>query len=101
VLVPLIKEELDAGERAGMEHYERAGRMLLEAKDQVSGGEWERWLKNNFHLSRATAWRYIKLVSSPDDARRRAFTRLTECRVPAAPPSAALAAPGPASCVPR
>ena len=31
ILVPLIKEELEAGDSAGLEHYRRAGEMLLES----------------------------------------------------------------------
>ena len=42
VLVPLIKDELEAGHAAGMEHYRRAGDMLLEAKAQMTHGEWKR-----------------------------------------------------------
>jgi hypothetical protein len=65
VLVPLIKEELQAGDQAGLTHYRRAGEMLIEAKEQVDHGEWGGWLKRNFHLSGATAYRYMKLVEIP------------------------------------
>ena len=36
VLVPLIQDELVAGDRAGLEHYRVAGEMLLEAREQVA-----------------------------------------------------------------
>src|SRR5215475_10536310 len=62
VLVPLIKEEINAGNEAGLEHYQRAGEMLLEAKDQVAHGSWSRWLTKNFELSQSTAGRYMKLA---------------------------------------
>lgn len=62
VLVPLIKEELDAGNQAGLGHYRRAGEMLLEAKEQVEHGEWKAWVERNFDLSYATAARYMSFA---------------------------------------
>jgi hypothetical protein len=62
VLVPLIKEELDAGYSAGLEHYRRAGALLIEAKSQLQHGEWRAWLKRNFVLSHETARRYMTLA---------------------------------------
>jgi hypothetical protein len=62
VLVPLIKEELDAGYSAGLEHYRRAGELLIEAKSQLQHGEWRAWLKRNFILSHETARRYMTLA---------------------------------------
>ena len=65
VVVPLIQEELIAGNQAGMEHYVRAGGMLNEVKDsgQVPYGSWGRWLKENFTLSRATASDYMRVAN--------------------------------------
>lgn len=70
VLVPMIKDELEAGNEAGMEHYVKAGRMLNEAKDslQVPSGSWQRWLKDNFTLSRVTAQDYMRLARKADEA---------------------------------
>jgi hypothetical protein len=62
ILVPLIKEELDAGNQAGLEHYCQAGEMLIEAKEQVPAGSWSRWLKSNFELSQQTARHYVRLA---------------------------------------
>lgn len=62
VLVPLIQGELSAGHSAGMEHYRKAGEMLLEAKDQVAHGSWGRWLSKNFELSQSTARVYMRLA---------------------------------------
>jgi hypothetical protein len=64
VLVPLIQEELIAGNEAGMEHYIKAGRMLNEVKDsgQVPYGSWRRWLKDNFTLSHGTANDYMRIA---------------------------------------
>ena len=67
VLVPLIKDELAAGEAAGLEHYRQAGEMLNEAKEQVAHGSWARWLTKNFELSQTTAKRYMRLARIPDD----------------------------------
>ena len=69
VLVPLIKEELIAGNEAGMEHYIKAGRILNEVKDsdQVPWGSWARWLKDNFHLGRSTANEYMRLARIADE----------------------------------
>jgi hypothetical protein len=69
VLVPLIQEELDAGESAGLEHYRRAGELLIEAKSQVQRGEWRAWLKQNFILSHETARRYMTLAQENEKAR--------------------------------
>jgi hypothetical protein len=60
VLVPLIQNELTAGNRAGLDHYRRAGDMLLEAREQVASFKWGKWLSKNFELSRATAHRYMQ-----------------------------------------
>jgi hypothetical protein len=68
VLVPLIKEELTAGYSAGLEHYRRAGDMLLEAKSQVGHGEWQPWLKRNFELSARQASDYMRLAREMREA---------------------------------
>jgi hypothetical protein len=62
VLVPLIQEELDDGNRAGLEHYCQAGELLLEAREQVAEFKWGKWLKANFALSRQTAYNYMTLA---------------------------------------
>jgi hypothetical protein len=67
VLVPLIKDELEAADEAGLEHYRQAGEMLNEAKDQVPYGSWARWLTKNFELSQVTARRYMRLARRVND----------------------------------
>jgi hypothetical protein len=69
VLVPLIQEELIAGNEAGMDHYIRAGRMLNEVRDsgQVSYGSWGRWLRDNFTLSHKTAGDYMRVARKADE----------------------------------
>jgi hypothetical protein len=66
VLVPLIKQELEAGTAAGLEHYRRAGEMLLEAKEQMPYGSWGRWLSQHFALSQDTARHYMRLARIED-----------------------------------
>jgi hypothetical protein len=77
-LVPLIKEELDAGNSAGLEHYRRAGGMLLEAREQLSGGSWTAWLTRNFRLSKMTASRYMRLAERVERGERIAGDTLHE-----------------------
>jgi hypothetical protein len=67
VLVPLIKDELVAGNDAGLEHYRRAGEMLIEAKEQVAHGSWVPWLTKNFELSKRQANRYMRLARELED----------------------------------
>ena len=68
VLIPLIQQEIELGNNAGLEHYRAAGEMLIEAKSQfnpeeLKAGEWQRWLKRNFsHVSVSQVVEYIKLV---------------------------------------
>jgi hypothetical protein len=62
VLVPLIQGELSAGNSAGIEHYRRAGEMLLEAREQVAAFKWGKWLSKNFAMHRDTALNYMKLA---------------------------------------
>jgi hypothetical protein len=80
VLVPLIQEELSAGDSAGLEHYRRAGELLLEARNsgQVAAFKWGAWLSKNFEMSRRTAYRYMHLAEAaendPDIVTRRGTT---------------------------
>jgi hypothetical protein len=68
VLAPLIRAELAAADEAGIEHYRRAGEMLLEARPQFIYGSWGRWLRTNFRnaagkpLSDDTARYYMRLA---------------------------------------
>lgn len=78
VLVPLIKEELEAGDNAGIAHYRRAGEMLIEAKEQVEHGEWSGWVDRNFHLSDTTARRYIRLVEATKTGARARFQSIRQ-----------------------
>lgn len=77
-LVPMIRHELELGQSAGLEHYQRAGAMLLEAKDQIEPQEWKGWLKRNFKLSYSTAVNYIRLAKVTQKKRRLSFTSMEE-----------------------
>src|SRR5262245_15386897 len=76
-LVSLIKEDIrqarEAAERAGMPYYRAAGEKLLEAKAQLTHGEWGPWLKRNFSLSDATARLYMRLARESEE-NEKAFT---------------------------
>jgi hypothetical protein len=75
-LVPLIKTELKAGLSAGLEHYRRAGEYLLEAKAQMGYGNWGKWLKTNFTLSKQTAYDYMGLAQLPREVVKGPFTSI-------------------------
>lgn len=62
VLIPLIRADLEHGDRAGMEYYADAGDKLLEAKEQVAFGYWGAWVSKHFHLSDRTARVYMRLA---------------------------------------
>lgn len=62
VLVPLIQGELAAGNRAGLEHYRRAGELLIEAREQVAPFKWGKWLAKNFNIPRSTAYGHMQLA---------------------------------------
>lgn len=62
VLIPLIRADIEAGDRAGMEYYADAGDKLVEAKEQVSHGHWGAWLSKNCELNDQTARRYMRLA---------------------------------------
>ena len=69
-LTPLIQHELTAADAAGLEHYRRAGALLLEAREQVAPFKWGKWLTKNFALSKHTAWRYMTLAERAADDKR-------------------------------
>jgi hypothetical protein len=52
-----------------MEYYIAAGKLLNEVKDsgQVPWGSWGRWLKDNFHLGRKTAFDYMRIASRVEE----------------------------------
>lgn len=60
ILIPLIKQDIERGDQAGMQYYADAGDKLLEARPQVPYGSWGRWLQKNFTLGRTTAHNYIR-----------------------------------------
>jgi hypothetical protein len=67
--VPLIQEQLQEGNDAGLEHYRQAGELLIEVRDsaQVPEFKWGKWLKANCALSRSTAYDYMLLAERMAD----------------------------------
>jgi Protein of unknown function (DUF3102) len=84
VLVPLIKEDLEKGreaaERAGMPYYKAAGEKMVEAKQQISHGEFQRWIKDNFNLSKTTAHRYMSLAEATQKFPQGNFSSMKDFR---------------------
>jgi hypothetical protein len=78
VLVPLIKDEMEAGDAAGLEHYRRAGELLLEAKGQMPHGDFKGWVERNFSRSYRTAREYMQLVPKLKMASPRQFASMQE-----------------------
>ena len=64
ILIPLIKDDLEQGDRAGMQYYADAGDKLIEVKEsgQVAHGSWGRWVSKNFHRSIDQAQQYMRLA---------------------------------------
>ena len=63
ILIPLIKDEIVAGDAAGLEHYRAAGELLLEAKSQQAAGKFVKWFEEqNFGWGIRQAQRYMALA---------------------------------------
>jgi hypothetical protein len=82
MLIPLIQSELQQGNSAGHEHYTEAGRMLIEAKEQLAHGAWGRWLAKNFDLSHRQASEYMRWARERNQigAASANFTSLNQMR---------------------
>lgn len=66
VLAPLIKEELNAGDAAGIEHYRKAGEMLHEAAESFeSKTELWAWGWRTFKRKKGQLSRYMALAELP------------------------------------
>src|SRR5262252_6880314 len=70
VLIPLIQNDLERGDRAGMQFYADAGDKLIEAKEQVAHGYWGAWLSKNFTLNDSVARRYMRLARIREENRQ-------------------------------
>jgi hypothetical protein len=57
-----VEHQLSALEhqRSALEHAQRAGALLLQAKDALIHGEWLPWLAAHTHVSARTAQRYMR-----------------------------------------
>jgi hypothetical protein len=71
VLVPLIKDDLEHAEKAGMPYYRAAGEKMIEAKAQMKQGEFLPWLKRHFPISPWQAKVYMKLAAATADKQNR------------------------------
>jgi hypothetical protein len=82
VLVPLIQNDLEqakeASQRASMPFVRAAGEKMLEAKPQMKNSEFGPWIKRNFKLSPAHAYRYMALVTTETSSRAREFSSMGE-----------------------
>lgn len=84
VLIPLIKADIEHGDRAGMQYYADAGDKLIEAKEQVAFGYWGAWLQKNFERSAQQAQIYMRYARLRADQKNTGGTvlpaSLTEMR---------------------
>jgi hypothetical protein len=63
-----IKAEIEARERftrKGLEHFRKAGELLLQVKSQCRHGEWLPWLREH-GIKQPTYWRYATLAKRWD-----------------------------------
>ena len=73
-----INREHDLAEQhavTAMEHAQRAGDLLIEAKERVAYGDWLKWLKENVTVSPRMVQNYMKLARvlphiEPEEAKR-------------------------------
>ena len=59
------RDRANAFAQSAIEAAVEAGRLLIEAKDQVGHGGWLPWLKANTSVSERTAQYYMKLADDP------------------------------------
>ncbi len=63
--------------RRSLEDARRAGELLIQAKEFVPHGEWEKWLSKHFSLSGRTAAGYMRLARRWDELREKVATVAT------------------------
>jgi Protein of unknown function (DUF3102) len=63
-------EQAEADFQSSVQHAVRAGELLIEAKGQVSHGQWLPWLEANFPYSVRSAQGYMRLAENAEDAQR-------------------------------
>ena len=75
VLIPLIKENLkeakETADSAAMPYYRAAGEKMLEAKPQLSQGEFGPWVTRHFKISPRHAQSYMALARATADTEKR------------------------------
>jgi hypothetical protein len=55
-------QAVTAAVKRGVEHAVNAGKLLIEAKDQLAHGQWLPWLKDHCTISERTAQLYMRLA---------------------------------------
>jgi Ulp1 family protease len=78
ILIPLIKEDLQQAESAGVPYYRAAGEKLIEAKSQLNHGEWAIWLKKNFQRSQNQAQNYMNLARDSHNPRAQGLSSIRD-----------------------
>lgn len=63
-----------------VEHAIRAGDALRAIEEHVEGGQWERWLADNFADSASTARLYMRLSRHQDELRANDIEGITAAR---------------------
>lgn len=58
-----------------IERASECGKLLLQAREQVPHGEWERWVEMNLSVTPRTARRWMRLAEKPDGALERAVRK--------------------------
>jgi hypothetical protein len=75
ILVPLIKDDLEKADEAGLPYFRAAGEKLLEAKAQMKFGEFGPWVKRQFsHITQRQAEVYMRYANATADKQNRIRT---------------------------
>ena len=69
LIVHDLEEGRDAAERASLPHFRAAGEKLLEAKCQIPHGEFQAWVRRQFHVSPRMAQHYMRLAEATAEKR--------------------------------
>jgi hypothetical protein len=73
----LLAKKINAGHkkvlasfRTSVQHAKQVGLWLLEAKEQLVHGQWQKWVKKNCRFSYETAANYIRVASNEKEVNR-------------------------------
>lgn len=81
LLEMFIHDELQKAHEAGLEHYRKAGLLLLEAKSQLRHGEFTAWIEARFDVSPRQARQYMYLAeqAAAQNGSALPFSSLSDC----------------------